>query len=281
MTTIAITGATGQLGRLTINRLKAKIGAQNIIALARNAEKAKDLGVTVRVADYEQPETLEKALIGVDKLCLISSSEIGKRVAHHHNIIEAAKKAGVKHIVYTSLLRADTSTLSVAQEHPPTEAELKSSGIAYTILRNGWYTENYTGSIAAALANGAFYGSAGEGKISSAARKDYAEAAVAVLTDAGHEGKTYELAGKAYTLTELAAEISRQSGKNIPYVDIPEADYAKALADAGVPAGFAALIAGWDVSAKNGDLYSDSQDLERLIGRPATPLVDVVKAAMA
>ena len=163
--TIAITGATGQLGRLVIDKLKAKVPASEIIALARNPEKASDLGVTVREADYAKPGTLDQALAGVDTLLLISSSEVGQRAAQHHNVIETAKKAGVKRIVYTSLLRADASPLSLADEHRATEVELRASGIPFTILRNGWYTENYTGSIGGAVAGGAFIGSTGEGEI--------------------------------------------------------------------------------------------------------------------
>lgn len=282
MTTIAVTGAAGQLGRFVVERLKEKIPAAGIVAIVRDPAKARDLGVTVRKADYTDPAALEAALQGVEKLMLISGSEVGQRVAQHKNIIAAVKKNSVRHIVYTSLLRADISPLSVAREHPATEAELKESGLAYTILRNGWYTENYTDSIPAALANNAFYGCAGEGKISSAARKDYAEAAVAVLTSAGHEGKTYELAGdSAYTLAELAAEISAQTGKKIPYVNLSEAEYAAALVQAGVPEGFAAMIAGWDADAEKGALFSDDRTLSRLIGRPTTPLADVVRAALA
>lgn len=282
MTTYAVTAATGQLGRLAIAGLKEKVGADNIIALVRNPNKAADLGVAVREADYTRPETLQRALQGVDKLLLISGDAVGQRAPQHQNVIDAAKQAGVQYIVYTSLLRADTSPLSVAVDHPQTEAALKASGIAHTILRNGWYSENYTASIPAALQLGAFYGSAGEGKIASAARADYAEAAVNVLTGAGHAGKTYELVGDvAYTLAELAAEISKQSGKNIPYSDIPPADYAAALVQAGVPEGFAAMIAGWDADAKNGALFGDSKDLHNLLGRAPTPIADSVKAALA
>lgn len=217
----------------------------------------------------------------MDKLLLISGNAIGQRLAQHKNIIAAAEKAGVRHIVYTSLLRADTSPLSVAREHPPTEAALKQSGLGHTILRNGWYSENYTDSIPAALANGAFYGSADDGKISSATRTDYAEAAVAVLTTPGHEGKTYELAGDhAYTLAELAAEISRQTGRNIPYVNLPETDYSAALVQAGLAGDFAALIAGWDADAEKGALFSEDRTLSRLIGRPTTSLADAVRAAL-
>jgi NAD(P)H dehydrogenase (quinone) len=271
--TIAVTAATGQLGRLVIAKLKAKTPAKEIVALARNPAKAADLGVAVREADYSKPETLAKALAGVDTLLLISSSEIGQRAAQHRNVIEAAKKAGVKRIVYTSLLRADSTPLSLGAEHKATEADLRASGVPFTILRNGWYTENYTGSVGGALAGGAFIGASGEGKISAAARADYADAAVAALTSEGHAGKTYELAGdEAFTLKDLAAEISRQSGKTIPYKNLPESDYAAALSGHGLPPGIAKAIAGWGVDAAKGALFDDSRALSKLIGRPTTPL---------
>lgn len=278
--TVAITGATGQLGRLTIAKLKNLLPAGEIVALARSPEKA-DLGVETRAFDYEKPEMLAAALAGADKLLLISSNEIGKRAGQHAAVIAAAKAAGVREIVYTSLLRADRSPLSLAGEHVETEAALAASGIAHTILRNGWYSENYTGSIAPALTHGAFVGSAGHGRISGAARADYAAAAAVVLTGQGHAGKTYELAAdSAWTLADLAAEISAQTGRDIPYVDLPEADYAEALVGAGLPEGLATAIAGWDVGASQGALYDDSHTLSGLIGRPTTPLADVVKAAL-
>jgi NAD(P)H dehydrogenase (quinone) len=279
--TIAITGATGQLGRLVVAKLKAKVPAADIVALVRSPEKAVDLGIAARAADYTVPDTLNKALAGVDTLLLISSNEIGQRTAQHRNVIVAAKQAGVKRIVYTSLLRADTSPLSLADEHRATEADVKASGIPFTILRNGWYTENYTGSVGGALAGGAFIGSAGDGRIASAARADYADAAVAVLTSAGHDGKTYELAGdSAYTLNDLAAEISKQSGKTIPYNNLPEADYAKALAGFGLPEVFAKGIAGWDVGASHGALFDDGKQLSKLIGHATTPLAASVTQAL-
>jgi NAD(P)H dehydrogenase (quinone) len=271
--TIAVTAATGQLGRLVVAKLKAKRPASEIVALARHPAKAADLGVAVREADYSKPETLAKALAGVDTLLLISSSEIGQRVAQHRNVIEAAKKAGVKRIVYTSLLRAGSTPLSLGEEHRVTEADLKASGVPFTILRNGWYTENHTAAIGGALAGGAYVGTSGEGKISAAARADYADAAVAALTSEGHAGRTYELAGdEAFTLKDLAAEISRQSGKTIPYKNLPESDYAAALSGHGLPPGIAKAIAGWGVDASKGALFDDSRALSRLIGRPTTPL---------
>lgn len=278
---IAITGATGQLGRLVISKLKNKIPAGDLVALARSPQKFADRDVEVREANYDKPETLNRALSGVDTLLLISASEVGKRAVQHRNIINAAKANGVKWIVYTSLLHAETSSLSLAEEHTATERELKKAGIPYTLLRNGWYTENYTNSIPGALAGGAFIGSAGEGKLSLAARADYADAAVAVLTTPGQQGKTYELAGdEAYTLSDLAGEISKQTGKNIPYKNLSEADYAAALKSFGLPEFLAKAIAGWDVAASKGALFDDSRQLSKLIGRPTTSLSSVVAEAL-
>ncbi|MGO4408531.1 MULTISPECIES: SDR family oxidoreductase [unclassified Brevundimonas] len=279
--TIAITGATGHLGRLIVEKLKSKVPAESIVALVRSPEKAADLGVAARPFDYAKPETLAPALEGVDTLMLVSSSEVGQRAVQHRNVIDAAKQAGVQRIVYTSLLNADASPLSLAEEHRQTEADLKSSGIAHTILRNGWYAENYTGSISGALAGGAFIGSAGEGRISAAPRADFAEAAVGVLTSDGHDGKTYELAGDdAWTLADLAAEISRQTGRTIPYRNLSEVDYAAALTGFGLPEPLSQAIAGWDVDASRDALFDDRRALSKLIGRPTTPLSVSVAAAL-
>lgn len=278
---IGITGATGHLGKIVVSKLKEKVPADHIVALVRSPQKASDLGVEIREADYDKPQTLNTALKGIDALLLISASEVGKRSAQHKNVIEAAGKAGVKWIIYTSLLHADTSSLSLAGEHLATEAALKDSGIPFTFLRNGWYSENYTGSLSGALASGAYIGSAGDGKISLAPRKDYAEAAVAVLTSEGHQGKVYELAGdEAYTLSDLAAEISRQTGKDIPYKDLPEAEYVDILKSFGLPEGLPQAIASWDVCASKGDLFDDSHQLSKLIGRPTTPLSESVADAL-
>ena len=278
---IAVTGATGHLGTLVVEELKKRVPNENIVALVRTPGKASALEVEVRAFDYNQPEAMTASLAGVDRLVLISSNEIGQRARQHFNVIEAAGKAGVEWIVYTSLLHADSTTLNLAGEHMTTEEALKASGINYTILRNGWYTENYTGSIGGALAGGAFIGSAGNGKISSAARVDYAEAAAVAITDESHKGKVYELAGDDYyTLADLAAEISNQTGTNIPYRNLTEAEYTKILESFEIPAGFAAAIASWDVSASKDDLFDDSHQLSALIGRPTTPLADSVKAAL-
>ena len=256
---------------MVVEKLKEKTFKENIIAIVRSPNEAKTLGVEAREGDYEKPETLRNALEGIDKLLLISGSEVGKRVEQHQNVIEAAKDAGVKSIVYTSILHADSSIIDLAEEHRATEAGLGEAGIPFTLLRNSWYTENYTNSIPGALAGGAFIGSAGDGKISSATREDFAEAAAVVLTEEGHEGKTYELAGdEAYTLDELAEEISKQTGKEIPYKNLPPEEYAKALKNFGVPGGLAEAIAGWDVAASKGALHDDSRQLSTLIGRPTT-----------
>lgn len=277
----AVTGATGQLGQMVVEQLKKRVSNKDIIALARNTEKAASLGVEVREFDYSKPEMLADALKGVDRLLLISGTAFGSRAQQHANVIQAAKKAGVKGIVYTSLLRVDTSSLNIAGEHRETEKALKESGLAYTLLRNGWYSENYTASIPGALGGGAFLGSAKNGKIASAARADYAEAAAIVLSDAGSQGKIYELAGdSAYTLSELAAEISKQVGKAIPYNDLPEEEYANILKNIGLPEGLALGLASWDVSASKGDLFDDGKQLSKLLGRPTTSIAESVKVVL-
>ena len=279
---IGVTGATGQLGRIVVEKLKQKVAADSVVALVRNPEKAADLGVETRPFDYTQPETLVTSLKGIDKLLLISGNEIGQRLPQHKAVIEAAKQAGVKQITYTSILHADSSPLGLAGEHLATEIALKASGLTYTILRNGWYTENYTGSAKGAVGAGAFIGNAGDGKIASAARIDYAEAAAVVLAGEGHENKTYELAGdEAYTLTELAAEISRQTGKTIPYNNLTETQYADILKSFGLPAGLAEMLADSDTGASKGGLFDDTKQISALIGRPTTPLAKVLAEALA
>jgi NAD(P)H dehydrogenase (quinone) len=280
--TIAITGATGHLGRLVLDKLqKKRVAPADIVALVRSPEKAAGIGVAAREADYDRPETLTRALTGVDTLLLISGPVPGVRVAQHRHVIEAAKEARVSRIIYTSVLHADTSPLDIAPDHRATEAELKASGVPHTLLRNGWYTENYTGSIPGALTAGTFLGSVGNARISSATRADYAEAAAAALTGTGYEGRTFELAGdEAWTLSDLAAEVSRQSGRTIPYTNLPAAEYAKVLTSVGLPEALAQAIAGWDVAAAQGALFDDSRQLSTLIGRPTTPLAVAVADAL-
>ncbi|HEY1111131.1 MAG TPA: SDR family oxidoreductase [Opitutaceae bacterium] len=281
---IALTGATGQLGRLAIANILSTTPASQVVAAVRQPAKAADLamrGVQVRRADYNDPAALAQALTGVERLLLISSSEVGQRTAQHRNVVEAAQRQHVKLIVYTSLLRADTSPLNLAGEHRETEALIKASGIPYAILRNGWYAENHTGSIPVALAQGAVYGSAGEGRIAWATRADYAEAAARVVTAPIGASRTYELAGDtAHTLTEFAAELSRQSGKAIPYRDIPAAAYTEALRKAGLPEWLASGVASWDAEAARGALFDESRQLSRLIGRPTTSLVAAIQAGL-
>lgn len=281
---IAITGATGQLGRLVIAALLKTVPANHIIAVVRSPEKAKDLadlGVEVRQADYSQPATLDSAFKGVEKVLLISSSEVGQREAQHGAVIEAAKRAGVKLLAYTSLLHADKSPLGLGVEHRATEKALSESGVPFVLLRNGWYTENYAASISPALAHNAFIGAAGEGRISSAARQDYAEAAAAVLSLDDQAGKVYELAGdESYTLAEFSAHIAQQSGKEVNYVNLSQTEFVKALTGAGLPDWFAEMLADSDAGAEKGALFDDSHTLSKLIGRPTTPVNDVIAAAL-
>lgn len=281
---IAITGATGQLGQLVIKQLLNTVPANQIVAIVRNPAKAEALrqqGITVRQGDYADESTMTSALKGVEKLLLISSSEVGQRATQHQNVINAAKAAGVKFIAYTSLLHADKSPLGLHVEHVATEKALAESGIPYALLRNGWYTENYLASAPPALEHGVFIGAAGEGKIASATRADYAAAAAKVISGDGHAGNVYELAGDhAWTLSELAAELSKQSGKKVTYQNMSEKDFAAALKGVGLPAGLADMLADSDVGASKGGLFDDSHTLSKLIGRPTTPLSESIKAIL-
>lgn len=278
---IAITGATGLLGQHVIENLLQTVPAGQIVAIVRNPAKGASLsrkGISVRQADYNDEASLIRALQGVEKLLLISSSEIGQRVTQHRNVINAAKSANVKFIAYTSLLHADTSPLGLHTEHVETEKMLADSGIRYALLRNGWYTENYLASVPAALEHGVFIGAAGEGKIAFAARADYAAAAACVISEDGHAGKVYELAGdEAWTLSHLAKELTEQSGKNVVYQNLSQADFVAALKNAGLPDELSEMLADSDVGASVGGLFDDSHTLSKLIGRPTTTLAESIK----
>jgi NAD(P)H dehydrogenase (quinone) len=281
---IIVTGATGQLGRLVIASLLKTVPAAQIVAAVRDVAKAADLaalGVQVRRADYSDPASLDAAFAGAGKVLLISSSELGQRVAQHRNVIAAAVRAKAGLLAYTSVLHADTSALGLAEEHRQTEAAVRASGLNYSLLRNGWYVENYTGGLGAALAHGALAGGAGEGRILAAARADYADAAAAVLASTQAVEQVYELAGDtAFTLGDLAAELSRQSGKDIPFHNLPQQDYRDMLLGFGLPAPLAELIADSDAQAAMGALYDGSGTLGKLIGRPTISLADAVQAAL-
>ncbi len=276
--TIAVTGATGQLGRLAISAIKARGGSA--VALARSPAKAADTGVEARAFDYTDPASFA-SLAGVKTLVLISSNDFDDRIGQHTRVIDAAKAAGVGRVIYTSLLRADTSPMLLAADHKATEAHIKASGLGYTVLRNGWYTENHTGSLGGAIAAGAMIGSAGAGRFSSAARADYAEAIAAVALGDGHSGKVYELGGDvSYSLAEMAAEVARQTGKAVGYSDLPPETYAGILQSFGLPAGFAHVLADSDVHASRGALEENSGTLSRLIGRATTPMAQTVAVAI-
>ena len=281
----AVTGASGQLGTLVLDRLLAKVPADQIVATVRSLNDGAALterGVSVREGDYDRPDTLAAAFKGVDRLLLISSSEIGKRGPQHRAVIDAAKAAGVQLIVYTSVLHADGSPLGMAAEHRDTEAALAASGVPYSVLRNGWYNENHLAGLPAALQHDALLGSAKDGRISSAARADFADAAVAVLTADDQAGQAYELAGdESWSLSELAAEIGHQTGRTISYQDMPEEAYAGVMKQAGLPAPLAELYADSDTGASKGALLDDSRTLSRLIGRPTTPIAQSIADALA
>lgn len=283
---ITVTAATGHYARLVIEELlKRGVPAGDIVAAVRTPQKAADLadrGVQVREADYDRPETLVPAFSGTDKLLLIPSTVYGQRYPQMQRAVKAAAeaKAKVGLIAYAGFVNSDTSTLRLGEEHKQTEALLRASGLPFVLLRNGAYTEMYTDTLGQALQYGAILGSAGDGKVSGATRADLAEAAAVVLTSDGHQGKVYELGGTAFTMAELAAEVSKQTGKHIAYQDLPVEQYAKTLAAAGVPEAFADLLADTSLAIAHGDWYSDRTDLHQLIGRPSTPLAEAVAVAL-
>ncbi len=281
---VVVTGANGQLGREVIKSLLARMPAGEIVAAVRDPEKAQDLaalGVEVREADYNRPETLPAALRGAEKVLLISSNEIGRRVNQHRAVVDAAKQAGVALVAYTSILRADTSTLKLAAEHKATEEYLRLQGVPYVFLRNGWYIENQTAALGAAVEHGAVLGAAGDGRFAAATREDYAGAAAAVLTTPGQANKTYELGGDIpYTLADLAAEVARQTGKPIAYKNLPGEEYAKVLMSFGLPEEVATMVADGDLGAAKGELDTSSHELSMLLGRATTPLATAVEAAL-
>ncbi|MBT2549083.1 SDR family oxidoreductase [Arthrobacter sp. ISL-65] len=282
--TIVITGATGQLGRLVVEALlDSGLPAEQIVAAGRTVDRIADLGqrgVHVRTIDYSQPESLRQAFAGADKVLLVSGSEVGQRVEQHRNAIGAAKGAGVGLVAYTSVANADTTAMKLADEHIATEEILRDSGIPFVLLRNGWYLENYTGQLPVQVQHGAVLGSAGNGRVSAAARADYAAAAAAVLLRDDQGGQVYELGGDdAFTLSELAGEVSAASGKPVTYRDLSAEKYTEVLVDAGLPEPYAAILADSDLGIARGDLLVTSGDLSALLGRPTTPLREAVKAA--
>jgi NAD(P)H dehydrogenase (quinone) len=279
---IAITGATGQLGQLVIQALLKRVSADQIVALVRDQKKATALaeqGVELRHFDYDAPESLAPALQGIDKLLLISANEVGRRTPQHKAVIEAAQLAQVPYIAYTSLLRADTSPLGLAQEHRESEALIQASGLRYTLLRNNWYNENYLAGVEHNVASGKLFSATQNGPISSASRADYAEAAAEVLTTQGHEQKTYELAGsQSFTKTDLATYIAHAASKPVQYLEIDAESFAQGLTQAGLPEPVVNLITEADVETAQGAMFSDRTDLEQLIGRKTTTIQSQVEA---
>lgn len=283
---IAITAATGRYGRATIDALLHRgVPADQIVAVGRNPEKLgelADLGVLTRVADYNDPQALEAAFVGIEKLLFVSGTDVGVRMQQHRNVVDAATRAGVGFIAYTSVANADTANLMVAPDHRATEAHIRDSGLPFVFLRNSWYMANYTDMAAAYAGSGVVLGAAGNGRVSAATHADYAEAGAVVLSTSGHENKIYELGGDtAFTMAEFAQSISGASGKDISYKDLSQDDYIAALAEFGFPAEMAEVFADGDLGVARGDLYVDSGDLGRLIDRPTVSMAKAVADALA
>ncbi|WP_405544082.1 SDR family oxidoreductase [Streptomyces goshikiensis] len=282
---IVVTGATGALGRLVVEELLGRVPADRLAVVVRNKEKAADLaerGIDVRIADYDDAESLAGAFRAGDRVLLISGSEVGRRVPQHTAVIEAAKSAGVAQLAYTGILGGPEADFELAAEHKVTEQAILDSGLPYTFLRNGWYHENYTGNLSTVLEHGAVVGSAGAGRVASAARADYAAAAAVVLTGEGHLGRVYELSGDtAWSLAEYAAEVAAQAGRAVEYTEVPAEAHLSILTGAGLPEGFAALLVDVDAAISRGRLAATGGDLSRLIGRPTTPVSEAIAGALA
>ncbi|WP_435735274.1 SDR family oxidoreductase [Cellulosimicrobium sp. PMB13] len=287
--TIAVTGASGHLGRLVVESLLARgADASDVVALARTTGAVADLagrGVVVREADYSRPETLPAALGGVDVLVLVSGSEVGRRVEQHGNVVDAARDAGVSRVIYTSAPRATTSALVLAPEHKATEELLAASGLSTTVLRNKWYTENYVPDVLRAREAGAILTSAGDGRVASASRADYAEAAAVVALaaqhDGAHDGAVYELSGDvAWTFDDLAAAAAEVIGRPVALQAVTPEQHLEILTGAGLDEGTAGFVVALDGNIRDGLLAGTSGDLARLLGRPTTPLVDGLREAV-
>jgi NAD(P)H dehydrogenase (quinone) len=283
---VVVSGATGQLGRLTVEALLRRgVPASEVVATGRDTTGIKDLadrGVVVRRADFADQDSLSAAFAGADKLLLISASvPVDERVANHRRAIDAALAAGVSLVAYTSTLQADTAATIIGATHRATEEYLRERRVPSVLLRNSWYLENYTGQLPLFLRNGAVIGAVGQGRISAASRADYAEAAAVTLTTEGHIGAVYELGGdEAFTLAELAAAISAAAGKQVTYTDLPADKLAQVLTDAGLPAELADVLADADLGLSRGEMFTGTGDLRRLIGRPTTTLADAVADAL-
>lgn len=280
---IVVTGATGHLGRLAVEALLERgVPAADVVATGRRTEALADLaerGVVVRTADYDDAASLEAAFAGADRLLLVSGSEVGQRVRQHGNAVAAARAAGVGFIAYTSIAHADTSTLLLAEEHRATEQLLAEAGVPHALLRNSWYTENYTAQLPVYLEHG-ITGAAGDGAVSAATRADYAGAAAAVVASDGHAGGVYELGGAPFTMTELARVVSAATGRTVTYTDLPVEQYQQVLVAAGLPEPVAAVLADGDRGVAAGELLVEGDDLAGLLGRAPTSLADAVADAV-
>ncbi|WP_126173129.1 SDR family oxidoreductase [Altericroceibacterium xinjiangense] len=284
MTTYAVTGASGKLGQHVLDELLERVDAKDIVAIVRDPAKLSDYsgkGIDVRQGDYDDPASLGAALEGVDRLLLISGNAVGERERQHGNVIQAAKKAGVSYLAYTSILHADRSRLALAPEHVATEKLLEGSGLSYDLLRNGWYSENYTGSLQTSIEQGVILGASGEGRISTATRRDLAAGAAAALVN-GKGGDTYELAGDTgFTMGEFADEVSSRAGKPVEFRNLSEDEYAKVLEGVGLPAPIAAMLASTSALSGEGELEENGRDLSRLSGRPTTPISETIAQALS
>ncbi|WP_139488824.1 SDR family oxidoreductase [Brevibacillus dissolubilis] len=273
---LLVTGATGKLGSKVVEALLKTVPTSQLAVSVRNPEKAEHLraqGVEVRHGDFDHPETLDAAFAGIDRLLIISADGDNEtRIRQHTHAVEAAARAKVGFIAYTSLGNATESQLFLAATHQATEAAILKTGIPYSFLRNNWYLENETASIQAVMAGAPWLTSAGSGKVGWAPRQDYAEAAAAVLAGDGHENTTYELSGPLLTQEELASALGTVLGKEVSVQQVDDATYADVMKGAGVPDFVIPILVAIQQGIREGSLEIESNDFEKLLGRPVTPI---------
>ena len=281
---IVVTGASGKLGKLVLKELLAA-GAADILATTRTPENLAEFasqGVDVRQADFKNPASLEDAFKGGTRLLLISTTDVGSRVPQHGAAIDAAKAAGVEHVIYTSWPDPQHSVAAVSPDHAATEDLVLKSGLKFTFLGNYLYSETLMFGLPKALETGKLFGAAGDGRAAYVTRQDCAYAAAGVLNNAvRYENKRLGISGPvAYTRSEIAQLASGITGKPLVYVDLPAEDFGKALVGAGMPEGFAKLFVSFELAIKAGELEAVTQDVSEVSGHTPASLSDFLKSAL-
>ena len=275
-----VTGATGKFGTKVVETLLKTVPASQLAVSVRKPEKAEGLrarGVEVRQGDFDHPQSLDSAFAGIDRLLIISADGDNEtRIRQHRDAVAAAERAGVKFIAYTSLVNATESKNLFAPTHQATEEAILKTGIPYSFLRNNWYLENEIPGIQGVLAGAPWVTSAGDGRVGWALQQDYAEAAATVLSGNGHENKIYELSGKSLTQEEFVSLLGSVLGKEVTVQQVDDTTYADIMKNAGIPDFVIPILVDIQKSIREGTLDFESNDFEKVLGRPATPIKEAL-----